>query len=333
MKIVNVKRCKRAALAPYSMPSVTKIGAPEPVVRDLKDLPIPPKTIEMVQKAYETRKNPLETNSHILDMLIQIGIDVGVDISISVAKKIIKRTAQWLATRTATTLITKIGTRIMARIGISAITRMIAMQALTKAVTLALSSASAALTGIGIVLIIFSIISIIYDLVDPRGYNQMLNKAEVEQFVVASRTLFMQEASKHLPIGGEFPPEVIPMMYAPPNILKAAGASSGKETTVLKDTGKKIEEEDLTVMFLTKVVEYINGLEVNSNGELIDLSDEAHPEIPDPPNNPADWHKLLMEEFTNSRRFDYQRRLREKSRKMFQAACIFSVPCLLYGAV
>lgn len=258
----------------------------------------------------------LTTHDWLIDMCTHMGFDVGLDISIVLTKKILQRTSQWLSTRAVNDMIVNLGTKIVQRVGIGAVTHAVTVQMTTRALVSAIGAASSVLTGVGVVTLIFGIIGVIYTLIDPRGFAEMLNRREIEAYVAGARELFVRNLTQNFPgvLNVEVPPTVYPELFMDPMLSFANDAEMMKNPETLVSSVTDEQAQASTLYYLNKAAEYIKNLKVNSQGQLIDLSDAAYPKLSDTPTMPEEWYRMFGRAMSST--IDYQRDFRRLSRNI-----------------
>lgn len=279
------------------------------------------------------------TNNVLINIVTSLGVDVGVELSIVMTKKILKRTAQWLSTRAVSDLIAKLGNKILARIGVGAVTRMIATDMALKAMVGAIGAASAILTGVGIVLLLFAIFGFIYDLVDIHGFSEMLNKEEVDAFVRGSRVTFLQNLQKNFPgLITTVPPVVTPSMLweksgsSIKDIVNLSDLKNETSPNVVMERLLQVKHTDAVSaisIYLEESIRYTNNLKVNSQGQIIDLKNSHYPNLPELPTTPNGWHRMIGDAY--SRTIDYQVKFRQFTDKLSKTSYAFGTLGLLYA--
>lgn len=273
-----------------------------------------------LSRASSSKLSHIQENSHlsIAKLLEQISIDLGVTFSITLAKKIILKCVQVLSTDAINKMLLNLGSKVAAHAVASSVAKMLATGIINELAKSALTMASAALTAANGLLFMFAVISLIYDVIDPHGYQNMLNKIEVSAFVTEANRSFKNIIFNSLPIGGEFPPQIYPGMYISESQLHE------KKTNSL---GGNVLEQ--TTKFLEFTAEYIKALDgkINEFGKKINLSDSANLNIPQIPSSPTEWNGVLSSGFSSS--LPLNARFQSKVKKLNKIAFPILALCVL----
>lgn len=206
-------------------------------------------------------------------------VPLGVTVSLTVLKAVCRKALVVLTMESTITLLTEIGSKLMARFITRVMFDLIVREAVSIAMRVVLMEAMSFLSYVGLVVDIVMAAGILYTLWDPRGFNHMMNKEQVDLFVEASNSTLLKDFSESL--HGEshlgWPLEITPEQYSP---------------TSIGSTDKEIVET-----FLSFTAEFVKSMDgkPNARGEVVHFGDEYHKDVPPLPTDPAGWAAIFSE--------------------------------------